>query len=755
MDSDLKPPAVSVAVPVNAPVKRITPDGLRALGQRLDQLFRQYVSDRRIAELRWTKNMRQYLGVYDTEVERMLAPDKSRAYPRITRVKCVSVLARIMSLMFPGNERNWELKASPSADMSPQDVQVALQQAMQQDQEAGVQPVMNTDYVMRAVQQLADDRAKQLSLLVDDQLQELGGDQTMDYIALTRAVVRSGILYGLGILNGPFARPAPTTEWQIDPQTRQPNPVQTIGYKPQFEFIPVWDFYPDMAAKTFANMDGYFIRKVMSRSQVRGLADRADFFGDVIKKYLRDQNTGNYKAQPFESELRSMGVKANVNEQKAESAKYEVLVWNGPINGRMLSEVGVEVADDKMADDLDAEIWMLDGHPIKATLNPWKMLGTDVRTIHTFLFDEDDTSPVGQGLPNIVRDSQMSVCAAARMMLDNASVVCGPNLEVNLDLLAEGLEQDLTSFAAYKIWYRSSSNPGDAASPAVKSVSFDSHLAELMQIVNLYMQFADMETFVGPATGGDMSKGPSEPFRTAAGASMLRGDAALPFKDVIRSFDSFTQSVIQSLVSFNRKFNPSKAMAGDYNVIARGATSLIAKEIRGVQIDQLAATLRPEEMMHLDERKLIEARCAVRDLEGMLVSPQEAARRQKAQSDQQAQTQAAQQELNQANVRKLLADAFKNIAQGQKNQANADAVAVDAALKILEQGLQHAGQEQKGSRGEDTAGVQGDTGGGGNREPSGELAGGGPGFAALVPPGGGLPAAGIGPGLQQSPQDFA
>ena len=145
---------------------------------------------------------------------------------------------------------------------------------------------------------------------------------------------------------------------------------------------------------------------------------------------------------------------------------------------------------------------------------------------------------------------------------------------------------------------------------------------------------------------------PSEPMRTAAGASMLRGDAALPFKDIIRNFDIFTQSVINSLVQFNRKFNPDLAPEGDYNVIARGATSLIAKEVRGMQVDQLAATLTPAEAMHIDERKLIEARVKVRDLGDLLVPPDEAKRRQAQQAQQQQVMQQQQAEQAAAMVRK-------------------------------------------------------------------------------------------------------
>ena len=168
---------------------------------------------------------------------------------------------------------------------------------------------------------------------------------------------------------------------------------------------------------------------------------------------------------------------------------------------------------------------------------------------------------------------------------------------------------------------------------------------------------------------------------------MMRGDAALPFKDIIRNFDVFTQSVINSLVWFNRKFNPRPETEGDYNVIARGATSLIAKEVRGMQLDQLSATLSPEEKLHVDDRKMVEARFAVRDMSGMLVSKVEAERRAAQQAERAAKAEQQQEETVAAQVRKTLAEAFKNISQGQKNAAGAEATQVKSTLDILEKGL--------------------------------------------------------------------
>jgi hypothetical protein len=88
-------------------------------------------SDRRQQELKFIRNLRQYLGLYDPEIEKSLDPNRSKAYPRITRVKCISMLSRIMNLMYPGNEDNWTLEASPSAEMDPQDVAAAVNELVQ------------------------------------------------------------------------------------------------------------------------------------------------------------------------------------------------------------------------------------------------------------------------------------------------------------------------------------------------------------------------------------------------------------------------------------------------------------------------------------------------------------------------------------------------------------------------------------------------------------------------------------------------
>jgi hypothetical protein len=197
-------------------------------------------------------------------------------------------------------------------------------------------------------------------------------------------------------------------------------------------------------------------------------------------------------------------------------------------------------------------------------------------------------------------------------------------------------------------------------------------------------------------------------------------------------------------------FNPNQAPDGDYDVVARGATSLMAKELRGMQADSLVQSLKPEQMIHVDERKLTEAQVKARDMDDILVTEDEAGRRQQAQVQDQKDQQDQQQKLFEANLRKILSDAFKNIAQGQKNTANADAQLVDTALSILERGLQ---DESAGAAaaGLPPAAPQGPPGGGGLAQAlaAGAIGAGGNGGA---PPLGGAPAPMPGPAGQGIPQ---
>lgn len=653
---------------------QIDDNALKALGVRLVTRFNDYKRERREVEVQWLRNLRQYLGQYDPEILEKIEPDRSRAYPKLTRIKVVSMVSRLMALLFPTSEKNWGLQASKSPTFAASTVQQVLDVWAQQNPGAQI----TKKELDRILKKAASIMAEKMEEEIDDQLMDIGGSAAMDYVALVRKVIFSAVLYGPGILKGPMTVSRRQGVYQITASGVMVSEEDVL--RPYYEHVPCWDYYPDMAAKTFAQMDGQFQRHVFSRHQLRKLADRGDFLGDRVKRYLETHQDGNYRRETYESELKVLGGANNV---KDNGRKFEVIEYWGYVFGHELRAAGVQVADNKLSDETRATIWMVDGEVIKAAADPFP---DGVQMYHEFVFEEDEVNLMGSGLPPICRDSQLGVCASTRMLIDNASVTCGPQLEVNVDLLR--LDQDTKGVKPFKVWYREGDGQA-AATPAVRNITIDSHIPELMQMVDLFMGFADKETFVSPATNGDMENSPSEPMRTSSGASMILGNAALPFRDIVRNFDQFTMSVIHSLTEWNRLFNPNEDIKGDLQPVARGATSLIAKEVRAMALDNLATTLREDEAVYIDMRELARSRISVRDLptERLMLSDDDVQKKQDAAAQKQQQQEALQEEALRATIRKELADAFKATSQAKKNLDGADAAIFNAVMAAIEKGL--------------------------------------------------------------------
>jgi hypothetical protein len=270
------------------------------------------------------------------------------------------------------------------------------------------------------------------------------------------------------------------------------------------------------------------------------------------------------------------------------------------------------------------------------------------------------------------------------MLLDNASVTCGPILEANHDLLLPGQNMDIHAF---KVFFRDGLTGAESNMPALREIKVDSHIAELTQIIELFMGFADTETALPPPALGDVGQGGSEALRTQGGASMFLGAAALPIRDTVRNFDVFTESVIGSQYNWNMEFGTDEAAKGDFSVIARGSTSLVAKEVRAGSLDQFRASLTPDESVHIDSRKLLVERMKARDLPNdILDSEANAAKKLDAQAQRVAQQDQNAQALAEATIKKVLTEAIKNVALAHK----ADTSASTDVMSTLLEGITNA-----------------------------------------------------------------
>jgi len=160
-------------------------------------------------------------------------------------------------------------------------------------------------------------------------------------------------------------------------------------------------------------------------------------------------------------------------------------------------------------------------------------------------------------------------------------------------LLADG--EDPTDIGAFKVWQRTGKEADIAGKEVVRVKTVASYTPEFMNMHALFSRLGDEVTVIPRYMQGDSRV--SGAGRTASGLSMLMGQANVGMSDLVKLFDDgVTKPFITAMYNWNMEFNDSADIKGDMQIIARGSTALMAKEIRAQQIQTfLQMTLNPED----------------------------------------------------------------------------------------------------------------------------------------------------------------
>lgn len=669
---------------------------LSAVGVNLLKEFAQAENDRRETELRWLADLRQYKGQYDAEVLAKIGKTRSRAFVRKTRVKVKTVDSRVMDLLFPANgNRNWDLTPTKKPTIAPEQKRELIQNltvAMTPPPSAenpNPQPVKPTkDDIDKAVREMVETAAANMRDTIDDQLSETR------YKDCARKVIHSGNLYGTGILKAPlverkirqrFVR-SKAGKWEL----------KTERYVTPFvDYVPLWRFYPDMSATDIEDCRYVYERHLMTKTATLKLAERKSFNGQRIIDYVMQNPNGQLNTKHFDTELKTLGDRLATNE--LEAGQFEVLERWGWLNADDLIAVGVKIPEERRHESFFSNIWLLpNGEIIKAVLQP---INGVTWPYHLYYFDKDETSIFGEGVAAIMRDDQTMINAGARMILDNAAITAGSQLEVNMRLLAKNEKAD--EMGPFKIWHRTGEDP---ASPAVRVIEMASHLPELQNIVGMFEANADEVTAIPRyMTGENPQNGAAE---TSSGLSMLMGAAGIVMKDIVSSFDEgITKPFIAALYRWNMQFSRDDSIKGDYDVVATGTSSLVAKEIRANQLNMFAEmTANPLDEPYIKRDKLNEQRAAALELQNIVKTEDEMRQDQntpqaQAQAQMQQAMQGMQMQLLQGQVLELQAKIAGHEAENERKRADALNKRLEAAYAAMEAAglaVQHAGVAQAG-----------------------------------------------------------
>jgi len=603
---------------------------MQEFGMLLRQQFSINEMYRRPKELEWLECLRQYKGIYDPDVK--IAKGNSRVYPKLTRSKCNMVLSRLHEMLFPETDKNWEIEPTPEPKIAKetvvQIVKRLMDDALQEYQQLlaetqgsnGSQPppapqMPTADDVKIAINKFAKETCEKMSTQIDDQLTE------MVYPEETKKVLNSGLKFGTGIMKGPLINKRKKRTWEQD-ATGEYNENTVDEDVPYLEFTRIWDWYPDMSTTDPEKMDGCFERHVMTKHDLRDLIGREDFYGDIIKTYISEHQDGDYMPKNWEVELQVIEVEAGTGKETSVSGrstasgtnrklgkKYEALEYWGYVDGQDMAACGTDVEDVTL--EYEANIWVLGNHIIKAAL-----YDRAHEMYKLFYYEKDETSIFGEGLARIMRHSALSIAAASRMVLDNAAVVSGPQVEVNVSLMYPG--SDINDIYPRKLWYREGRGV-EAQYPALRAINFDSHIPELISIIREFKQFGDEET-----TLPTWMIGQSSPNETAQGTSMRMSSITVSVKDVVRNFDAFSERIIRDMYAWNMEFNPRSDIKGDYQVKAKGVSSLVMKEVRMQALTQMATSMTPEDWLYIPRRDFLKERLKAHDLQITLRTEEEA-----------------------------------------------------------------------------------------------------------------------------------
>jgi hypothetical protein len=440
-------------------------------------------------------------------------------------------------------------------------------------------PKVTLDEFEEAVKQYTNARCDKMELEMEDQM------QLMKMRDIQKEVIKSGLRYGCGIIEGPFVTRVTEASYE---DTANGFEIKSVSkYAPSAEFLRIWDCYPDLTVSDIEDADYIWTRKVVNKQQLREIAKKGGYYEDVITNFITENPSGNAKYEQWELDIETMNTNTTKNSR---IGKYELLCRWGNIDSKYAEMLGLETTNE----EIFVNIWLLGNKVIKFIKNPLPATMTKLSDIyHLFYFDKDETSIFGTGLPRISRDMELTMGGAMRQTLNNAAKVAGPQTIVNVDLLAP--DEDPEDVAPNRVWKRWGRGM-DAKYEAVKPLEFESHVTELISIFDKAMSIADLELSIPMWLHTEPEKGGEKNFNEIAAKWPMH---TISIKEVIKSFDDCNGSFLESLYKWNMEFNPNKTLKGDFEVVTRGSTALLMKELKTQSLIMLSQSLSDEERLYI------------------------------------------------------------------------------------------------------------------------------------------------------------
>ena len=578
---------------------------LLSLGAKLAQVFTEYKDSRKETENEWLTDLRQFQGQYEPDVLARLNESgaRSKVFVGLTRTKVMAAYSRIVDLLFQHGDAFFAVETTAIPQIDPLRAMQMRKMAMQQVMDvSGLPPEGYEDLIAQRMGELEEEfkdvekkiaevAAEEMTTVIQDQLQESNAEQKL------KESILEACIFGSGAVKAGTVKIDRKQSYSkvLDPNTGQTSfaLAQIEQAAPEVESVSIFDLYPDPYCTDLEDCDGLFRRHVLTRKQLRELAELPGFDAEIIRYLLKNNRKGNHTEEDHEKTRRKI---SGINEH-TESHRYEVIEYWGNVDGMDLKDHGIELPEEAdETEDFSACVWFCGGKVLKVMLNP---IGGYKVPYHIFPYERSPHAFWGTGVPRMMRDSQITMNAATRIWIDNLALSSGPMLEVNTDLLAAG--EDPTDIHPWRVFLREG---GDGSMPAVRFYQPIANANGLNQIVELFRRFADETTSLPSYTHGEQTRSLN---KTATGISMLMGAANVALKSTIKNIDDFLlEPMIEALFHFNMEFGTNEKAKGDLKIVPRGSTALVQKEVQSQRLLQfLSLVSNPMDAALIDRNQLL------------------------------------------------------------------------------------------------------------------------------------------------------
>ena len=534
---------------------------------------------RRLAlEERWLLDTLQYQGKYDSATEAKLSQNKgsSKVFVNMTRPKTKVQRARLVDTLLPEDETNWDIEPTPVPRMEK-----AKELGKEEPQKLGILGLQEVKSG-QGQRKLSEERVRAMKAKMRDQLAEC------EYPHNIRMAITQGCKLGNGVIKGPFKSNRHLRTWsktseQSDRWAMKLTPSDERV--PMFDWVDLWDFYPDMDAASMADTDFVFQLHHMSKRQLRVLGQNEYFDPEEVTFLLNQYPSFHPPDGPnFTDNLKIVRQLENLDET-SELNRFPVFEYHGalPYDNfntlcRNFNMMGLIDAFEKTGDPLktvDGSVWFCSDRILRFDLRP---VDNGTLPYSVFSMDPTENTVIGsEGIPSMVRDPQSALNAAWRMALENGGLQgVGMYLIDKLRVEPAGDPNDYT-IEPKKVWHVKTGLSANPAEDPIRQVSIGGNPAALLNLIEISRKHLDDESSLPLIAQGDPGTGARQ---TAHGLTILQAAMNIQFKDAARGFDDdITIPNMTRLYEWNMQYSDDESVKGDMRCKARGSSVLLMNEI--------------------------------------------------------------------------------------------------------------------------------------------------------------------------------